>query len=129
MVPDRLESEPYIAGMFWWKWIPGSRHRGDFSMRHPGVMDIVRQAWHDRPALPGEPVAALPVRFAGENIRSKLSRVREATNEAGATALVVTMLDAIAWLFNIRGRDVDFNPVALAYAVITADRAAQMARP
>ncbi len=42
---ERLEREPYIAGMFWWKWMPGSRYRGDFAMRHPAVMEVVRQAW------------------------------------------------------------------------------------
>ncbi len=51
---ERLEREPFIAGMFWWKWMPGSRHRGDFSMRHPGVMDIVRRAWHDAPRISAE---------------------------------------------------------------------------
>ena len=51
---ERLESEPFIAGMFWWKWMPGSRHRGDFSMRHPGVMDVVRRAWRDAPSITAE---------------------------------------------------------------------------
>lgn len=85
--------------------------------------NLVDQVWEARPALPRERVEALPIRFAGESIRSKLARVRTATREAGASGLVVTTLDAIAWLFNIRGRDVDFNPVALAYAVVTERQA------
>ncbi len=42
---DRIESEPFIHGMFWWKWMPGSRSYRDFAMRHPGVKEILRQAW------------------------------------------------------------------------------------
>lgn len=42
---DRLEREPFIHGMFWWKWMPGSRYHGDFSMRHPSVMETLRGAW------------------------------------------------------------------------------------
>ena len=41
----RIESEPFIHGMFWWKWMPGSRSYGDFAMRHPGVQETLRQAW------------------------------------------------------------------------------------
>ncbi len=51
---ERLEREPHIAGMFWWKWMPGSRHHGDFSMRHPGVMEVVQQAWGKEPRISAE---------------------------------------------------------------------------
>ena len=68
-------------------------------------------------------VVPLPTRFAGETSASKLRRVRRAMRERGADALVVTTLDAIAWLFNVRGSDVAYNPVVIAYAVVTADEA------
>ncbi len=42
---ERIEREPFIAGMFWWKWLPGSRERGDFSMRHPEARQILQSAW------------------------------------------------------------------------------------
>ena len=64
-----------------------------------------------------------PVRFAGETSAVKLRRVRRAMRERGADALVVTPLDAIAWLFNVRGSDVAYNPVVIAYAVVTRDEA------
>lgn len=51
---ERLEKEPFIAGMFWWKWMPGSRSHDDFSMHHPGVKDVVRKAWRDSPRLSAE---------------------------------------------------------------------------
>ena len=69
------------------------------------------------------PVVPLPTRFAGETSGSKLRRVRRAMREREADAFVVTTLDAIAWLFNVRGSDVAYNPVVIAYAVVTADEA------
>ena len=68
-------------------------------------------------------VVPLPARFAGETSASKLRRVRRAMRERGADALLVTTLDAIAWLFNVRGSDVAYNPVFIAYAVVTAGEA------
>ena len=68
-------------------------------------------------------VVALPTRFAGETSASKLRRVRRAMREHEADALLVTTLDAIAWLFNVRGSDVAYNPVVIAYAVVTPDEA------
>ncbi len=69
------------------------------------------------------PAAALSVRFAGETAAAKLRRVRRAMRARGADALLVTTLDAIAWLFNLRGADVAYNPVLIAYAVVTLDDA------
>ena len=68
-------------------------------------------------------VVPLPTRFAGETSASKLRRVRRAMRDREADALLVTTLDAIAWLFNVRGSDVAFNPVVIAYAVVTPDEA------
>ena len=69
------------------------------------------------------PVALLPTRFSGESSASRLRRVRRAMRGRKADALVVTTLDAIAWLFNVRGSDVAYNPVVIAYAVVTPDEA------
>ena len=69
------------------------------------------------------PVMPLPTRFAGETSAAKLRRVRRAMRERGADALLVTALDSIAWLFNVRGGDVAYNPLVIAYAVVTPDEA------
>ncbi len=81
--------------------------------------NLVDEIWRDRPALPCTPILRHPDRFAGETAKSKLERVRGELRRTGAEAHVLTMLDAIAWLFNIRGADVDYNPVTIAYAVVT----------
>jgi Xaa-Pro aminopeptidase len=85
--------------------------------------NLVDAIWNDRAALPCGRVRALPTRFTGEAVTQKLKRVAKAVTSVGADAHVVTMLDSIAWLFNIRGTDVDFNPVTLSYAIVTGEGA------
>lgn len=66
-----------------------------------------------------EPVFLLDEKFSGEATTSKLSRLRDAMKENGADVHVLTTLDDIAWLLNIRGNDVMYSPLVLSYAVIT----------
>ncbi len=85
--------------------------------------NLVDAIWADRPAAPKGKVEVHTMDFAGESVASKLKRLREKITEAGAGAHVLTQLDAIAWLFNIRGTDVAYNPVVIAYAVVLPRRA------
>jgi len=84
--------------------------------------------WPSREAFPLSPAEVWPLPYAGETAADKLARVRRQMAAAGADALAVTTLDAVAWLFNIRGRDVPFNPVLLSYALVYRDRAALFVR-
>ncbi|KII91342.1 hypothetical protein PLICRDRAFT_38090 [Plicaturopsis crispa FD-325 SS-3] len=86
------------------------------------LVDIV---WgKDRPAHPKSKVFPLDVKYAGKSSDDKIKLVREELERKDAKALVVTMLDEVAWLFNLRGADIDFNPVFFAYAVITHESVA-----
>lgn len=86
----------------------------------PNLVDAI---WLDQPSLPQGPVELHPQRFSGESAARKLRRLREILRRTKVDAQVITALDAIAWLFNIRGRDVPYNPVAMAYAIVTRRRA------
>jgi Xaa-Pro aminopeptidase len=77
--------------------------------------------WTDRPALPDSPVYILDEQYAGEMAGSKLQRLRTAVAATGADAIYITELDAIAWLLNMRGDDVAFNPVFTSTLYIAAD--------
>ncbi|KAG2104416.1 peptidase M24, structural domain-containing protein [Suillus discolor] len=78
----------------------------------------------DRPPCPHNSVFPLDVKYAaGETSQSKLQRLREEITKKKAVAAVVTLLDEVAWLFNLRGTDIDFNPVFFAYAVVTPTEA------
>jgi len=81
----------------------------------------VDAVWADRPAQPASRPVPHPIRFAGEEAASKRARIGEAVGKAGATVAVLTAPESIAWLLNIRGQDVPYNPVALAYALAHED--------
>ncbi|OIP70087.1 MAG: aminopeptidase [Oscillatoriales cyanobacterium CG2_30_44_21] len=70
-----------------------------------------------------QPVISLPDTLTGESLSKKLERVRESMNKKKVTILPVTKLDQIAWLYNLRGRDVECNPVFISYAIVTKTEA------
>ncbi len=84
--------------------------------------DLIDMIWEDRPALSDSKAFLLDVKYTGESFSSKLARLREKMKQLSTTCHVITSLDDIAWLFNIRGGDVEFNPVVLSYAVVTLEK-------
>ena len=83
--------------------------------------DLVGQIWENRTELPKEKAFLLDVKYTGESFSERLKRVRNAMKEKEASVHIITTLDDIAWLFNIRGGDIKHNPVVLSYTVITLD--------
>ena len=83
--------------------------------------DLVNDIWEDRCSLPTGKAFLLGTEYSGESFSDKLSRIRAVMKEKKATTHILASLDDIAWLFNIRGREVKSNPVVLSYAVITID--------
>lgn len=81
--------------------------------------DLVDAIWTDRPALSAQPIWVLDVAYAGKTAQEKIKDLRAAMKKAGATVHVLTTLDDIVWLLNIRGNDVECNPVVLSYAMVT----------
>ena len=87
------------------------------------AVDLIGKIWKDRPALPSQPFYVYDIRYAGETASNKLASLRAQMKKNQADIFVLSALDEIAWLFNIRGSDVDFNPVVIAYAIIKIDKA------
>ncbi len=85
--------------------------------------NLVDSVWKDRPAPPHNLIKVHEEKYAGESVTSKLKRLREKMAGEHAEAHVITRLDSISWLFNIRGSDIKYNPVVIAYAIIEPDRA------
>ena len=81
--------------------------------------DLVGMIWADRPALSREPVWILDEKYCGKSAVEKIADLRAAMREAGADVHVLTALDDIVWLLNIRGNDVPCNPVVLSYLAVT----------
>jgi len=87
-------------------------------------VDLIDTVWPDRPSLPQAPVFAHEAPFAPRSRAEKLALVRAAMQEHGANWHFVSTLDDIAWIFNLRGADVSYNPVLVAHALIGPDRVA-----
>lgn len=85
--------------------------------------DPFAQLWHDRPSIPTGKAQIMPIEVAGESAKDKLTRLRNRLSEKGADGMLVTMLDEIAWLTNLRGSDVEYNPVVVSYMLVTNDSA------
>ncbi len=90
--------------------------------------DLIGLIWDDRPDLPNSPVFSLGVEYTGETAASKLARVRAKMEEAGADVHLLSSLDDIAWLLNIRGRDIAYCPLVLSYLLIYEGHAELFAR-
>ena len=84
-------------------------------------LDLISRIWKDRPEFPMNQPFILDEKFAGESSISKISRLHKLMKEKGLDYFLVSALDEIAWLFNIRANDVIFNPVAYAYAIISEE--------
>ncbi|MGO2672981.1 MAG: aminopeptidase P family protein [Psychrobacter celer] len=85
--------------------------------------DVLTEIWTDRPALPSAKLYQHDAQFVAQSATDKLAAVRSGMQEAGATHHLLSSLDDIAWLTNLRGSDVDYNPVFLAHMLISADSA------
>lgn len=83
--------------------------------------NAVDAIWDDQPGVPLEPVDIQPLDYAGELAKDKLARIAESLQADGATHTILTDPSSLAWTFNIRGRDVPHTPLALGFAVISAD--------
>lgn len=92
--------------------------------------NLVDVVWGDaRPAEPMDPVRVHDMKWAGASVQEKLVSMRADIKAAGAGALIATMLDEVAWLFNLRGNDVSFNPVFVSYGLVTPEAAYLFVEP
>lgn len=85
--------------------------------------DYLQSIWHNRPALPTEPAFLVADEYTGQPTTDKLTQVRKVMKQHRANYHLISSLDDMAWVFNIRGRDVKYNPVVLSFAIITQTEA------
>ncbi|TCP33188.1 aminopeptidase P family protein [Sphingomonas sp. BK235] len=92
----------------------------------PVATNPIDAIWHDRPAASAAAMQVQPDRLAGRGAAAKRADVADWLGAVGADATVITALDSIAWLLNLRGADVARTPVALAYAIVHRDGTAEL---
>ena len=95
---------------------------GENGFRFAADFDPFKGIYEGRPELPLGTIFEHEVQYAGESTESKIERVLAEVEKQGAEALLLSALDEIAWIFNIRCNDVDYNPVAISYAYVSEDR-------
>lgn len=141
LMKDGLESTPTIESWLANTLRPGSRvgvdawcytteafERLASSLQRAGIEalaagDPYDTIWTDRPAIPTHPVELHPLKYAGEDTRSKLERIREAIRQENADALIIPQLHEIAWTLNMRGTDVEYTPLFVSYLLVTSSDA------
>jgi Xaa-Pro aminopeptidase len=87
------------------------------------IPDILSPLWEDRPAIPVSPIITLGEDLVGESREVKLRWLRKWLVLQGADAILLSQLDQIAWLLNIRGSDIDYNPFVISYLLVTLEDA------
>ena len=90
------------------------------------MVDLV---WPERPPRPTNKVFPLDVKYSGKSHVEKIEELRKELKTGNHKAMVVTMLDEVAWLLNLRGSDIDYNPVFFAYVIVTDDKAVLFVNP
>lgn len=110
-----------------WLHSADARARLEAAIREAGAEVVLLETnpvdavWPDRPAPPADPAVVHPERFAGKSSAAKRAELAAQLAEAREDAAIVSATDSVAWLLNIRGRDVAFNPIVLASAIVHAD--------
>ncbi len=85
-------------------------------------IDLIDRIWENRPELSKQPAFLLPLKYAGEDTASKLRRIRAQMEKLSANSHLITSIDDICWILNIRGDDVNFSPLVLSYLMIHRDQ-------
>ena len=113
--------DPAVVSMQAHKIYSSALH-SDGSAMVPIAGNLVDDVWEEQPNPPSNGIYALHESVTGSGVAEKLSNVRKEMADAGVDKLVITKLDEIAWVTNLRGDDIQFNPVFEAYMVIEMDR-------
>lgn len=85
--------------------------------------NLIDQIWQDRPELTHSPISLQAEKFSGKSCDKKIAELRAELKNQNCDAIVFTLLDSICWLFNIRGNDIEFNPLVISFAIITQKKA------
>lgn len=110
MVNSQASAEALIADL---------RSHGGITVR--ANLDPLKTIWTDRPPIPQDLVSVHPLEYAGEDVKSKVSRIRKALRDLHADGMLMSALDDIAWTLNMRGTDVHCNPVFVSYLLISSN--------
>ncbi|XP_063235388.1 xaa-Pro aminopeptidase ApepP [Bacillus rossius redtenbacheri] len=114
----RVGADPCLVSYTTWKTLQDELAAAGLSLV-PVAPNLVDVLWEGRLSPPAGSVQPLAIKYTGKTSKKKVEEVRKKMKEKGAALLVVTALDEVAWLLNVRGSDIEFNPVFFSYVVVT----------
>jgi Xaa-Pro aminopeptidase len=97
-----------------------SLKKSEISLEESG--DLLNEVWTDRPTLPDSPVYEHELKFACTNRKTKINAICSELEKSGASLQIITALDDLAWTFNLRGNDMECNPLFMAYAIVSKEK-------
>ncbi|XP_074641946.1 xaa-Pro aminopeptidase 1-like [Tubulanus polymorphus] len=112
--------DPFLMSFDLWKSMSKQLKKGGKKLVAVGE-NLIDLVWDDQPDPPNKPILTLTTAYTGKSWQEKIQDIREKLKGKKCDALVLTALDDIAWLFNLRGSDIEYNPVFLAYSIVTCD--------
>ncbi|XP_053548744.1 xaa-Pro aminopeptidase 1 isoform X2 [Bombina bombina] len=117
---SRVGVDPFLIQTDQWKSMYVSLKNGGHHLV-PVQENLIDTIWADRPLRPCQPLMTLGLNYTGLSWEKKIENLRTKMVERKASWIVLTALDEVAWLFNLRGLDVEYNPVFFAYAIVGLD--------
>lgn len=102
---------------------------GKQGIRLDSSTDLMEGIWSDRPTIPANKIFQMPTELSGASVSDKLEQLNNQLRQAGADCMVLAALDEVAWTFNIRGTDVTYNPVAVAYGFVSEEESVLFIQP
>ncbi|KAG9140334.1 hypothetical protein Leryth_018497 [Lithospermum erythrorhizon] len=114
----RIGIDPFLFSFDASEELKNSISRRNHELVYIYDFNLVDEIWEGRPDPPKKPVRLHDMKFAGQDVSSKLASVRSELNNVGASAVVISMLDEVSWLLNLRGSDVSHAPVTYAYSIV-----------
>ncbi|KAG7154775.1 Xaa-Pro aminopeptidase 1-like 2 [Homarus americanus] len=114
--------DPYLLESEWWRDFARELQGGGHSII-PVPENLIDIIWNERPPRPAKSVVPLEVKYTGLSHTEKVKQIREDLVEENASMLIITALDEVAYLYNLRGSDIEYNPVFFSYAALTQNEA------
>ncbi|CAL4122456.1 unnamed protein product [Meganyctiphanes norvegica] len=115
-------ADPYLLEADRWEELARELQASGHSLI-PVPENLVDLIWEERPSRPAQPIVPLEVKFTGLGMMEKVESLREKLREENSFMIIITALDEVAYLYNLRGSDIEYNPVFFSYAVVTVNEA------
>lgn len=118
---SKIGADPQLVTYFNWVPLKTELEQAGHKLV-PVPINLIDSIWLDKPKRPANPVKPLPLKFSGKTVGEKLKEIREQMTEKKAEVLVVTALDEVAWVLNLRGSDIPYNPVFFSFVIVEKDK-------